>query len=125
MRKVNQIIKYEKKMYLPKGALIPWLVQSKNYVIFRWQRHLRLEEYYSEANNFIGKFCFAYHKRMKNILGQKLGFDVPAHVFGEGLYIHHVGTITVNEHARVGRNCDIAANVCLGGKSGGVSYTWQ
>lgn len=120
MSVTHQIIKNEEKLYMPNGMLTPWIITSKDWIIYRWQKHLRLEEHYDNSKSIIGKFLFAYHKKMKNILGQKLGFDVPAHVFDEGLRIHHVGTISVNKGAKVGKNCDIAGNVCLGGKSGGV-----
>lgn len=120
MKEVKRIIQLEKRLYLPTGTLIPRLVKSKNWSIFCWQKHLRLEEYYSEVNSLIGRILHIYHKRMKNILGQKLGFDVPAGVFKEGLCIHHVGTISVNQDTSVGKNCDIAANICLGGIAGGA-----
>lgn len=113
-----RIIKKEKELYLPNSALKPWIITSKDWTIYRWQRHLRWEEHYDNSKNIIGKILFVYHKKMKNIIGQRLGFDVPAHVFDEVLRIHHVGTVSVNKNAKVGKNCDIAGNICLGGKMG-------
>ena len=54
------------------------------------------------------------------MLAIRLGFDVPANCFDEGLLIHHVGPVTVNADARVGKNCEIAGNVCIGGKADGA-----
>ena len=44
----------------------------------------------------------------------KLGFTIPPNVFGKGLNIHHYGCIVVNEHVRVGENCNIQQCVNIG-----------
>ena len=49
----------------------------------------------------------------------KLGFTIPANVFGPGLNIAHVGTIVVNRNARVGKGCWIYPGVNIGANTGG------
>lgn len=47
-------------------------------------------------------------------LGERLGLDLPRHVFGPGLSIAHPGTIVVSPSARVGRNCRLHQGVTIG-----------
>ena len=97
-----------------------FLAHTKNYAIWKWQYHLRNEEFYSTKHDILSKAMYLWHKRSKNILAQKLGFDIPANCFEEGLLIHHISPITVNESARIGKNCDIAGNICIGSKGNGT-----
>lgn len=48
----------------------------------------------------------------------KYGLTLPLGVFGEGLSLAHVGTITVNADARVGRNCRLHPGVTIGSVRG-------
>ena len=38
-------------------------------------------------------------------MGLKLGYSIPANVFGPGLSLPHTGTIVVSKYAKVGENC--------------------
>lgn len=49
------------------------------------------------------------------------GFSIPLYTFGPGLSIAHYGTIVVNEHVRVGKNCRLHADVNIGAAAG-TSY---
>lgn len=113
---LKRILKKEKEAYLGDSFFRHFLAHTKNYVIWKWQHHLRNEEFYSNKHDILSKAMFLWHKRRKNILAQKLGFDIPANCFDEGLLIHHVSPITVNESARIGKNCDIAGSICIGSK---------
>ena len=114
-------LKLERALYLEDKALTRFLAHSKNYVIWKWQKCLRHEEYHlNKLTSVFHKVAYLFYKRRKNILGARLGFDVPANCFEEGLLIYHVGPVTVNGDARVGRNCRIAGNVCIGGKEDGA-----
>lgn len=54
--------------------------------------------------------------RRKNVLGSRLGFFVAAGCFGWGLRIYHYGSIIVNPKSRIGNNCTIHGNCCIGNK---------
>lgn len=119
---LKEFLKIEKKLYLCDGTVKAWLVHSKDFWIYKYQKYLRKEEYY--GNNLTGiknKLAYIWFKRKKNILGQKLGFDIPINCFDVGMKIHHVGSVTVNAYAKIGKNCDIAGNVCIGANGGGDS----
>ena len=49
-----------------------------------------------------------------------MGFDIPANCFDCGLYIHHVSQVTVNGNAKIGKNCRIFGNVCIGVAPSGI-----
>lgn len=43
-----------------------------------------------------------------------MGFIISAGCFDEGLTIWHYGSIIVNPKARIGKNCQIHGNCCIG-----------
>lgn len=53
-------------------------------------------------------------KRKRNSLGVMLGFHIPVGVFDTGLLIYHSGSIVVNNNARVGKNCVLHGENCIG-----------
>lgn len=81
-----------------------------NYILI-----LRKYEYYLNTNK---KFLQYYYKYRLNKLGCKLGFSIPANVFGPGLSIPHYGLIVVNQNAKVGRNCRLMHGVTIGATGG-------
>lgn len=58
---------------------------------------------------------FLWYSRKVNNEGRKLGIDTWHSVFDEGLIIYHyVGGIVVNSQARVGKNCHLHGDNCIG-----------
>lgn len=86
-------------------------LHEHEYIIWKFQRLLRKEEYYAHKGNYVLSTLFRIRK---NILGQKLGFTIHKDVFGPGLRIWHYGYIVVNANARVGKNCILHGNNCIG-----------
>lgn len=101
--------------YAKRDRFIAWLTRDPIYLIAKYVRYLRKEEYYCNVRTDIfGKIGFLYYVRKKNILGNKLGFKIPKNCFGPGLTIYHHGCIIVNEDARIGANCRLHGNNCIG-----------
>lgn len=99
---LKRIIALEHRNYLEGKGIFPYLIHSKDYQIFMFQKFLRKEEYYgNQTCGLLNKMLYAWYKRKKNVLGQKLGFDIPHNCFKEGLHIHHVGPITVNSSEKI------------------------
>lgn len=95
--------------------LIAMLTQDPVYLICKYLRFLRREEYYfNTRTDFFGKLAYLYFFRRKNVLGNRLGFKIPKNCFGPGLAIYHHGCIIVNEDARIGANCRLHGNNCIG-----------
>lgn len=57
--------------------------------------------------------------RQKNRIGSRYGVEIPANVFDKGLKIYHFQNIIVNAGSKIGKNCSVIGNVCIGGKNGG------
>lgn len=97
------------------------LTKDPLYLIAKYVRFLRKEEYYSNVrHDVIGKLLRLYYFRKKNALGNVLGFKIPQNCFGEGLMIYHHGCIIVNENVSVGARCKLHGTNCIGnnGKTG-------
>lgn len=117
---LKEVIHKEKQLYLGSKAIARRIVNSPCYYIFKYIRFLRLEEYHKNNNGFTHLLGYMYFKTRKNRLGNRMGFDIPANCIGSGLVIHHTGAISINAGARVGNNCDMAGNVCIGNNEKGV-----
>lgn len=103
--------------YERRDRLILRVIQDPVYQIVRYLRFLRKEEYYfNTGTDVLGKLLYFYYFRKKNRLGNRLGFKIPKNCFGPGLTIYHHGNIIVNESARVGANCRLHGNNCIGNK---------
>ncbi|TDS13786.1 serine O-acetyltransferase [Sphingobacterium paludis] len=114
---LNQYLASDRMDYLPflsKGYIMDWLLKSEQYWLRSFVRALRKEEYYTFYKP--NKLLKYYYARRKNSLGRKLGFFIPAGCFGPGLKIYHYGSILINPKTRVGKNCTIHGNCCLGSK---------
>lgn len=99
-----------------KEYLLEWWIRPEKYYIKRYLRFLRKEEKYTFKVP-IKVLAFWYRGR-KNRLGSRLGFIISAGCFGEGLMIEHYGSIIVNPKSRIGRNCKIHGNCCIGSDGG-------
>lgn len=91
------------------------LLREHEWYLYRFQKFLRAEE---NAKNIFSRF---FYRLMKNKLGAKLGIYIPSGVFDEGLHIWHYGNIIVNAESKVGKNCMLHGDNCIGnnGKSEG------
>lgn len=90
--------------------------------IWKWQIRLRKTEWYwysgKQLKNPANAARFLVSKRLFERSSLKLGFSIPLNVFAEGLSIAHYGTIVVNDHAKVGRNCRMQEGVNFGATGG-------
>lgn len=95
-----------------KERFLKWLIRPESFYISRYLRFLRKEEKYTLSKP--NKFKAYWYKARKNRLGSRLGFIISAGCFDEGLKIWHYGSIIVNPKARIGKNCNIHGNCCIG-----------
>lgn len=87
--------------------------------VWRYEILLRKEEYYSNCGSSLYmKLMRKYYKFIRTYLGGFCGFEIPINVFDEGLSIAHKGTIIVNSHAKIGKNCRIHACTNIGTRPG-------
>ena len=90
--------------------------------IWKWQIRLRKTEWYwysgKHLKNPLNAARFLVSKKLLGRRSLKLGFSIPINVFAEGLSIAHYGTIVVNSHAKIGRNCRMQEGVNFGATGG-------
>lgn len=82
--------------------------------ILQYMKYLRYEEYHRNNNGIIHKLSEFYYARRKNNIGNRLGISISANSFGKGLTIYHNGSIIVNGEAKIGENCKLHGNNCIG-----------
>lgn len=94
-----------------KDRFFSFILQDEKYKIYKYKRLLRYQEFHFNNNNKIRNLFYCYKK---NKLGTTLGFLIPTNCFGEGMVIHHYGSIIINNHAKIGKNCQLHGNNCIG-----------
>lgn len=99
-----------------KEKILEWLIRPERYFIRKYLRYLRKEEKYTFSTP--RQLLAFWYKARKNRLGSRLGFIISAGCFGEGLQIEHYGSIIVNPKSRIGKNCKIHGNCCIGSTGG-------
>ena len=87
------------------------LTNSHFYVINKYMRLLRYEEYYRKKSAGGGAFMYS---RRKNKLENTLGFYINPNTLGARTIIYHHGSIIINSDAVVGCGCKLHGNNCIG-----------
>ena len=116
-KEFNELIKYEKKLYLGKFSKkkIFLLRFCKEEVYERWLfiYYLRKCEYYLNKTGILSKLMLIRFRRKKNLQGRKIRVEIYENCFGKGLLIHH-GNIVVNSLVRAGENIVFHGSNCIG-----------
>ncbi len=99
-----------------KERILEWLIRPERYYIKKYLRFLRKEETFTFVRPI--KLRAFWYKARKNRLGSRLGFIISAGCFAEGLRLEHYGSVIVNPKARIGKNCIIHGNCCIGSTGG-------
>ncbi len=91
-------------------------VHDTEYFISKYLVYLRKQEYYinTAGLNAFKKLLALYYERKKHNLGNELGFYIGPNCFKKGLTIYHHGTVIVNPAAKIGTNCKLHGNNCIG-----------
>lgn len=114
---LHRCLKMEKQIYLAKtfvGRFKQYIVDDPKTRVWKFVKTLRYEGYYHSRKGIVNKAIYVFYHRKRNILGRKLGLEIWPETFSEGLRIEHAGNIVVNGHARVGKNCILHGNNCIG-----------
>lgn len=85
-----------------------------------YQRLLRLAEFRKGSSGLFSRFLYLWSRFRLELVGERMGFDIPLGVFGPGLSIAHRGTIVVNGNAQIGSGCRIHPGVTIGDVGGGA-----
>lgn len=115
---LKQYLKIEKNFYISciSDYILKKFSNNEKYYIWKFQRHLRLAEYYKNTKVLFGKILFCYHINRKNKLGNMLGISISVNTIEEGLIIYHSGQIVVSGVSKCGKNLKLHGNNCIGNK---------
>jgi len=92
-----------------------WLIHRYRFPTLHFQRLLRKVEYYKNCRkDWIGRILYLFWMYRFRETSIRLGFSIPANVFGPGLSIAHFGSIVVNGNTRVGKNCRLHSATNIG-----------
>lgn len=114
---MNPVLKYEKTVYFrdKKDYLISRITHEDNYLIWKYLYFLRREE---AAKN---KLTAYFWRRRKNDLGARLGIIIYAGTCEPGLHIWHYGSTIISGDARIGRDCTLHGQACIGNDGNGTA----
>lgn len=115
---LKRIVALERCLYFKSNKKLfeAVLVKDKDWRLFCFQKYLRYSEYHynSKQNSLFHRLLYIYYRRRKNILGLKLGIEIWENSFDEGLRIWHAGDIVVNGYTKIGKNCQLKGDNCIG-----------
>ena len=116
--KLRLCLKKEKNYYISgkniHDRLLMWCTKDPAIQIWKYQKALRYAEYYSAQKGLKKWICYTLVRRKKNRLGMRLGIEISEKSFETGLIIYHGGNIVVNGYARIGKNCRLHGDNCIG-----------
>lgn len=112
---LQKILKEEFSLYFSckKDYVKAYVLNSERIYIWKFQSTLRKMELLSA----IGKKAtlrYAWYSRKINILSLKLGISMWHSIFLGGLRIYHPQGIVVNTLSKIGKNCSLHGNNCIG-----------
>ncbi len=110
---LREVLLYEKRLYFNSrfSYLRAFLLRERRYYIWRYQKSLRVLEYLGTKKKGV---MYAIYSRRVNVLGRRIGIELWAGCFEKGLHIYHPNGIVVNSNAKVGKNCILHGNNCIG-----------
>ncbi len=100
-----------------KSSIINYLLQNHFFQIKRYLTCLRKYEYYlnTSRHSIIRKLIMSFFLWKKYRYEIKLGVEIGANCLGKGVNLWHVtGGIIINPNARIGENCTLHGNNCIG-----------
>ena len=116
-KELKCIIKQDSRYYdtFPlKEKIKMFLIKDHFYEIHKYMKYLRYEEYYRNCKSKLGKILEVYYALKKNRLGNRLGFYIKPNSLGKGTVIYHHGSVIINGYAKLGENCELHGNNCIG-----------
>lgn len=124
---LREYIKEDQKYlnsYPAKRRLRLWMSKDHLYQIKKYMIFLRKEEYFFNKKGWVYRIGELIYARKKNRLGNKLGFYIRPNSLGKGTTIFHHGTIIIHGDARLGENCGLHGDNCIG-NNGITNYAPQ
>lgn len=127
---LKEWISYEKQLYTAEkkiDRLVAFFCRDYCRHIWKFVKFLRLSEYHLNNSSvktsvhtmraFYHDLAFLLCRYRRNRQGLKCNIEILENSFDKGLCIYHcAGGILVNGYARIGRDCFLHGNNCIGNK---------
>ncbi len=118
-KELKETIEYEKNIYLGKSSkarIKERFTKYRLWSIFQYLKALRRAEYYfnKKSKNVYFEIKYLFAERKKNKIGNKLGIEICNNSVNKGLFICHSGSIVINGEARIGKDCILHGDNCIG-----------
>lgn len=119
-KQLNFILESEKQLYLNKDGKIKFLFKKvkREPIYYSWKYVATMRKanfYYGiRRNSIFSAIMYLYYIRKMNAIGRKNGIECGEHVFDEGLKIFHTQGIVINGNCKIGTNCRLYGNNCIG-----------
>lgn len=121
-KELKEVLAYEKNRYFggasKKTNMWRRFHRTVIYQIWCYQRMLRKCEYLAGRGTLMSKLRFHLLERRRNRVGARLCLEIPLNVFDVGLCIYHCNVTVACSDCKVGRDCDMRGNNCLGNNNG-------
>ncbi|WP_144555422.1 serine O-acetyltransferase [Bacillus sp. X1(2014)] len=114
LKDLHEYLQYEKMLY--PNSFVDILTNDQRTYNWRYIKYLRICEYFynNRHRSIFDKILYLLYRRKKNVLGSRIGVEIWENSFAKGLVIHHNGSIVVNRECRIGENCELHGDNCLG-----------
>ena len=115
-KELKEFLDLERRLYIKGGYLRELklrFLHDSDYLIWSFIKSLRYTEYHFNKKN---RLRYIIYQRRKNIKGRRLGISIYHNSIDKGLKIHHYGNIIVNKNAKIGKNCELHGDNCIGNK---------
>ena len=118
-KELKRIIQLEKNNYFGNGFyqfLLKAIKLHPDYFSWKFVKRMRITSYYytNRRKNMIYSAIYIISCRRMNKLARKIGLETGENVFDENVRIFHSNGIVINGNARVGKNCRLYGNNCIG-----------
>lgn len=123
-KQLKETLAFEKKLYeqymFPTRIryILSYIKKEPAHRIWIWQRTSRYCDFYhyllKKRGGFIPKLLYLYFVRKRNSLAEQLGIEIITENIGKGFLLYHFSGTVVNGNARLGENCRLHGNNCIG-----------
>ena len=103
------------RTFSKKVQMIDRLTNADLYATTNFLKKLRKEEFYfNNRKNPFYMLMYIAQRRRRMKLGKQLGFTIEPNSLGKGARLEHYGSVVINADAKIGENCCLRGNNCIG-----------
>ena len=119
MKSIKKILMQDFKRIYPQDLKIilriKYIINSDiTYKRWKYIKYMRKSNDLEYNRNIINNIKKIYYDKKKNKLGMMLGYEIFSNEIGEGLCLYHNGPIVINKNAKLGCNCSLHGDNCIG-----------